>query len=147
MRVLLVLFFVLGVPAEASAFSDADRIAVQGVIERQLKAFLADDAATAYSFAAPSIRSRFPSADIFMEMVRQGYAPVYRPRSHAFGELKETDAGLEQVVDIVDGQGQEWAALYTLERQPDGSWKITGCYLLKKPGQVAGPRRPSSLRA
>jgi hypothetical protein len=136
MRVLLVLFLLFGASAPAAAFSDADRTAVQGVIERQLNAFLADDAATAYSFAAPSIRSLFPTQDIFMEMVRQGYAPVYRPRSHAFGELKEGAKGLEQVVDIVDGEGHEWAALYTLERQPDGSWKITGCVLLRKPGQV-----------
>jgi hypothetical protein len=33
--------------------------------------------------------------------------------------------------------GEFWAALYTLEQQPDGSWKITGCYILKKPGEMA----------
>jgi hypothetical protein len=67
--------------------------------------------------------------------VRQGYAPVYRPRSHGFGAIRETPAGLEQILDIVDSQGQEWTALYTLQQQPDGSWKITGCFLLKKPGE------------
>lgn len=135
MRVLLMLLVLLGAPTSALAVTDGDRAAAQDVIERQLQAFLGDDATTAYSFAAPSIKSLFPSEDIFMEMVRQGYAPVYRPRSHAFGELKETAAGLEQAVDIVDADGQEWTALYTLARQPDGTWKITGCYLLKKPGQ------------
>jgi hypothetical protein len=121
----------------ASAFSEADRAAVQSTIERQLEAFRADDAATAYSFAAPSIKDRFTSEAIFMEMVRQGYPPVYRPRAYSFGELKEGAAGLEQVVDITDGEGVQWTALYTLERQADGTWKITGCFLLKKPGEVA----------
>jgi hypothetical protein len=27
-----------------------------------------------------------------------------------------------------------WEALYTLERQPDGSIKISGCVLVKAPG-------------
>jgi hypothetical protein len=137
MRILLCLALILGLVAPAAAFTDSDRAAVESVISRQLDAFLADDGATAYSFAAPNIRARFPNEAIFMEMVRQGYAPVYRPASRAFGELKEIDGGLAQSVDIVDGNGEEWTALYTLEQQPDGSWKITGCYLMKKPGRTA----------
>jgi hypothetical protein len=136
MRLLLALALLVGLTAPAAAFTDADRTAVEGVISRQLDAFLADDAETAYSFAAPNIKARFPNEAIFMEMVRQGYAPVYRPASRAFGELKEIDGGLAQSVDILDGNGEEWTAVYTLERQPDGSWKITGCYLMKKPGRV-----------
>ena len=123
------------VPAAGLAAAIAsDRAAVQSTIERQLKAFLADDGAAAYSFAAPSIKAMFPTIGVFMEMVRQGYRPVYRPGSYAFGALEEKPGHLEQSVDIVDGDGVAWTALYTLERQPDGTWKITGCYLLKKPG-------------
>jgi len=33
-------------------------------------------------------------------------------------------------------RGEAWEARYTLERQPDGSLKITGCSLLKS-GQSA----------
>ena len=36
-----------------------------------------------------------------------------------------------QRVHIVDANGEAWEALYTLEQQPDGSLKITGCSLLK----------------
>jgi len=36
-----------------------------------------------------------------------------------------------QRVHIVDENGQGWEALYTLEQQADGSFKITGCTLLK----------------
>jgi hypothetical protein len=118
------------------AQGDADRTAVQAVIEQQIQAFLRDDGETAYSFAAPSIQQMFPTADIFMEMVRGGYQPVYRPRSHVFGELKASGGGLEQVVEIVDADGEYWTAHYTLELI-DGAWRITGCYLEKAPGKVA----------
>ena len=137
MRFLSVLAVVLGLCGPAAAFTDADRSAVQSTIEQQLKAFLSDDATAAYSFAAPNIKAIFPTEDIFMQMVMQGYKPVYRSMSHEFGELKETPAGLEQTVDIVDSAGEFWTAVYTLQQQPDGSWKITACRLVKKPGEVA----------
>jgi hypothetical protein len=137
MRVLLVLFVILGLSGQATAFSDTDRAAIQSTIERQLQAFLKDDGETAYSFAAPNIKMMYPSVDAFMAMVRQGYPQVYRPRNYEFGELKEEPGYLEQSVDIVDAEGQFWTAVYTLRQDTDGTWKITGCYLVKKPGQVA----------
>ena len=95
-------------------------------------------ATTAYSFAAPNIKTMYPSVDTFMAMVRQGYPQVYRPRSYEFGELKEEPGYLEQSVDIVDAEGRILdGGLYACARTPTGAWKITGCYLVKKPGQVA----------
>ena len=137
MRVLLVLLALFGFSNAAAAFSDADRATVQGVIESQIRAFLRDDAATAYSFASPGIKDMFPRDEDFMRMVQQGYPQVYRPRSYEFGELVEKPGGLEQTVEIVDGDGVYWSALYTLAQQPDGSWKITACFIQKKPGEVA----------
>jgi ketosteroid isomerase-like protein len=137
MRILVIAAVLLGFIAPAAAQSEADRSAVQAVIGQQLDAFLSDDAATAYSFAAPNIQTMFPTQDRFMELVQQGYQPVYRSKSRSFGELKETAMGLEQTVDLVDAAGEFWTAVYTLQRQPDGSWKISSCVLVKKPGEVA----------
>jgi hypothetical protein len=137
MRILFALLLVIGLAKPASAASDADRAAIQSTIERQLKAFLADDGPTAYSFAAPNITAIYPTVEGFMAMVRQGYPPVYRPQSYQFGELKEEGGLIEQIVDLVDAEGNFWTAHYTVRQQADGSWKITGCYLEKKPGQVA----------
>ena len=64
-------------------------------------------------------------------MVRGSYAPVYRHKSFEFGEARIADGSIAQRVHIVDGDGVAWEALYTLERQPDGSLKISGCSLLK----------------
>ena len=116
----------------AGPASSADDIAAaQGVIRSQEQAFSRDDAAAAYSYAAPAIRQIFPEANIFMFMVQHSYAPVYRHRSFEFGEARTEGDLIAQRVHIVDENGEGWEALYTLERQGDGSLKITGCTLLK----------------
>jgi hypothetical protein len=129
MRALVpVLAFLIGLAAPALA----DEVATaQGVIRAQEQAFSRDDAAAAYSHAAPEIRQIFPQADIFMQMVRQSYAPVYRHKSFEFGEARSAGGHIAQRVHIVDDNGEAWEAMYTLELQPDGSLKITGCSLLR----------------
>jgi len=125
--VLLVAFLIsLAAPARAAD----DVAAAQGVIRSQVEAFSRDDAAAAYSHAAPAIQEIFPQADIFMSMVRNSYPPVYRHKSFDFGEARVSDGTIAQRVHIVDADGIPWEALYTLELQPDGSVKITGCILL-----------------
>ena len=124
---LAALLISLAAPARAAD----DVAAAQGVIRSQVEAFSHDDAAAAYSYAAPAIQEIFPQADIFMSMVRNSYAPVYRHKSFDFGEARVSDGTIAQRVHIVDADGVSWEALYTLEVQPDGSVKITGCVLLK----------------
>jgi hypothetical protein len=117
--------------AFASPAAADDVAAAQSVIRSQEQAFVRDDATAAYSHAAPAIKQIFPQADIFMMMVQQAYPPIYRHRSFEFGEARAADGQIAQRVHIVDADGQAWEALYTLEQQPDGSLKITGCSLLK----------------
>jgi hypothetical protein len=125
--VLLIACLLLASPAGA-----ADNVATaQSVILSQVEALGRDDAEAAYSYAAPAIRDMFPQADIFMSMVRQSYAPVYRHRSFEFGEARVSDGQIAQRVHIIDADGVPWEALYTLEQEPDGSVKIIGCVLLK----------------
>ena len=105
--------------------------AARDTIRGQEQAFARDDTATAYSYAAPQIRELFPQAENFMNMVRQGYPPVYRHKSFDFGEARNTGDSIEQDVRIVDADGVAWDALYTLQEQPDGTMKITSCTLKK----------------
>jgi Domain of unknown function (DUF4864) len=113
-----------------------DVAAAENVIRAQAEAFARDDAATAYSYAAPALHEMFPNADIFMSMVRKGYVPVYRHKSFEFGEARALDGKVAVKVRIVDADGIPWDALYTLQQQGDGSFKITGC-LLTPIGQSA----------
>ena len=128
-RILLLLTALLGSTLPAVAADDV--AAAQSVIRAQEDAFRRNDAPTAYFYAAPGIRELFPQADIFMFMVQHAYAPVSRHRSFEFGEAQTTGGQVAQRVHIVDDNGEAWEALYTLERQADGSLKITGCTLLK----------------
>jgi hypothetical protein len=126
---ILLVAFLLGVAAPANA---ADDIATaQNVIRSQAEAFGRDDAAAAWSYAAPAIQGMFQQADTFMAMVQRGYAPVYRHKSFEFGEARVEGGVVAQRVHIIDANGEAWEALYTLEQEPDGSLKITGCSLLK----------------
>jgi len=116
----------------AGSAAGADDIATaQNVIRSQERAFSRDDATGAYSHAAPGIRELFPDASLFMFMVQHSYAPVYRHRSFEFGEAQAAGDAIAQHVHIVDENGEGWEALYTLERQADGTFQITGCTLLK----------------
>ena len=56
-----------------------------------------------------------------MSMVRNGYQPVYRPKAYSFSGVTESEAGLTDTLTIEDAEGQAWTAVYTLEKQPDGS--------------------------
>jgi uncharacterized protein DUF4864 len=127
--VALLLTALLAFALPASAADDV--AAAQSVIRSQEQAFARDDATAAYSHAAPAIRELFPQAEIFMFMVQNSYAPVYRHRSFEFGEARTEGSSVAQRVHIVDADGQAWEAMYTLEQQSDGSFKITGCTLLK----------------
>jgi hypothetical protein len=129
MRMVLLLLAVLAA-APGLAVAD-DATPAQSAIRRQEQAFARDDAAAAYAQAAPELHAMFPSPEIFMAMVRQGYAPVYRHKSFEFGESKTEGGVIAQRVHIIDANGEAWEALYTLETQPDGDLKITGCSLLK----------------
>ena len=136
-RPLFLSLFLIGQAVFGSGAARADVASeIQSVISDQLKAFNADDASRAYGHAADVIKELFPSQQIFMEMVRMGYPPVYRAREWSFVEPTPLDNGYSQIVRLTDEQGRIWNALYTLERDSTGEWKITGCRILKSDGTV-----------
>jgi hypothetical protein len=134
MRFLLALLF-LPLVAAAQPIPTADVQAVRKVIEAQLDAFSKDDAPRAYSYAAPEIQKMFPTPEGFMEMVRAEYAVVYRPRTVAFRAPRRVGDDLVQPVRMTDQDGHPWLVLFPMERQPDGSWRISGCEIGRLPGE------------
>jgi hypothetical protein len=134
---LLLAVLLLAPQVRAQQVAPADVAQFQRIISDQIQAFRADNSVAAYSYAAPAIKRIFPSPEIFMEMVRKGYRPVYRPSRFAFGEVtQEVQGRPTQQVTIIDENGKAWSALYVFERQPDGSWKIIGCSLLQSAGEA-----------
>ncbi len=129
-RAFVVAFGLVMPLAAADDLAAGDAAAIRGTIEGQIEAFRRDDGAGAYAFASPGIQTIFPSVEAFMAMVRQQYQPVYRPRSVTFGPLVDSSSGPMQKVFLVGPDGKDYVAVYTFERQPDGTWKISGCYLV-----------------
>ena len=133
MRVLtIIIALFVSVSSPVRAADDVSN--VQSIIRLQEQAIGRDDAASAFSFAAPSIQSIFQDPETFMSMVRKGYAPIYRHKSFDFGVSRTVEGKVAQSVTIVDADGVSWEALYILEQQPDGSMKISGCTLSKLVG-------------
>ncbi|MFQ5954566.1 MAG: DUF4864 domain-containing protein [Kiloniellales bacterium] len=128
----LVAILAIGAPVQAQdmTISEADRDSIRDVIERQLAAFGRDDGAQAFSYASPGIRRKFGTPENFMHMVRTGYAPVYRPRRVDFRDVVVVDGVPVQKVLIVGPDGVLVMAIYPMEKQPDGDWKIAGCVLV-----------------
>jgi hypothetical protein len=103
----------------------------QIIIKNQIAAFLNNDAAAAYSFASPAIQEKFLNQNLFFEMVKRTYQPVFRPGNFAFGRSKVVGDQVIQEVLITGPDGKDWTAIYQLVRQPDGTYKINGVQILQ----------------
>ena len=119
-----------GARAADTQLSPADQAGVQRTIRGQMDAFQHDDAAGAFAFAAPGTQQRFGNADVFLDMVRRGYQPVYHPHGVDFTRLGLEDGSIVQSVELLGPDGAAYTALYTMEREPDGSWRIIACMLV-----------------
>ncbi|HSV44920.1 MAG TPA: DUF4864 domain-containing protein [Ramlibacter sp.] len=114
-------------PLQAEPLADADATKVRDVIVAQLAALAEDDADGAFATATPAVREAIGSSGRFLAMVRGAYPMVYRAASVSFLKPEAEDDNVMQLVQIVDTQSKSWLALFTLERQPDSSWRISGC--------------------
>ena len=114
---ILLLMLSLAVPARA------DEAAIRDVISSQIEAFQADDVATAFTYASPTIQGIFGTPENFGLMVRQGYPMVWRPAEVRFLSLETVDGRLWQVVMMRDQAGKVHVLEYKMINGPQG-WKI-----------------------
>jgi hypothetical protein len=133
---LLVLAFAgVSFSASAAEISRTDAAAIRAVVEQQLDAFARDDARRAFALATSGIRARFGTAEAFMAMVRADYPVVYRPRRVDFDKPVVLEGEIMQPVRMIDAEGATWMALYPMQRQANGSWRINGCQLARLAGR------------
>lgn len=107
--------------------------AAQSVISGQINAFKARDHERAFSYAAPSLQGIFKTTDRFIGMVKGGYGAIYGARGWSYGRNRLVSDKLYQEVIVTGPAGGDWLALYTLTKQADGTWKISGVQLKKAP--------------
>ena len=123
--VVLAAVLIVGVTFGAQA-QDAE---IRGTISQQFEAFKADDFATAFTFASPSLQQFFQNPQNFGRMVTQGYPMVWRPATVDYLELREVDGSFFQKVQITDENGRFHILEYRMMQTPEG-WQISGVQIL-----------------
>ena len=131
MKAIVALGFAVNLWVAVAHAEESSAARSQAIVERQFEAFARDDAEAPYALASPTIKQMFEDADHFMAMVRNRYPAVYRHRSVEFGDFAELDDEASLNATLVDNDNVVWTALYSLRREPNGDWLISGCILVK----------------
>jgi hypothetical protein len=114
----------------------SDRNNIRFLVESQLQAFQHDDADAAFALASPAIQGQFGSPEHFLAMVKTAYPPVYRPRSVVFEDLTMVQGLPAQKIMLMSADGELIRAVYLMQRQPDTTWRIHGCFLIPVGGKT-----------
>ena len=104
---------------------------IQSTIQSQLDAFAAQDSARAFSYASPTIKGIFGTAENFGAMVQKGYPMVWQHGAVKMLDLRVVAGSLWQRVMITDAGGSTYLLDYKMIETPDG-WQIDAVQLLPK---------------
>jgi Domain of unknown function (DUF4864) len=145
----LTAFFALDTSAALAAtppMRASDWKSIKQVITAQRAALIVGDGEKAFGYATPAIRAQFGDSDIFMAMVQVGYPALLTARYTEFLEGAVIDGLIIQPLRLVDADNSVRVALYTMEKQKNGAWRISGCRIGPSTIQAANWRtewRPS----
>jgi Domain of unknown function (DUF4864) len=115
--------------AQGPTHSAADWDRIRSVVTAQRDALVAGDGERAFAFATPALRRQYGSAEAFMRMVRSGYQALVDARYVELLEGAVIEGSTIQPLRLVMPDGAVLVALYTMQRQRDGSWRIAGCVI------------------
>ena len=113
--------------ARAESLSGQEVQRVQAVVVAQLKAFSEGDADAAFATATPEVRKSVGDPGRFLNLVQGNYPMVHHPAGYALLAPQFEQGQVLQAVALRDEDDKTWLALFTLERQPDDSWRISAC--------------------
>jgi hypothetical protein len=126
----LAAFFAFGTAVALAAephMRPSDWKSIKQVIAAQRAALLAGDGDKAFGYATPALRAQFGDADAFMAMVHLGYAALLSARYTEFLEGAVIEGLIIQPLRLIDTDNSVRVALYTMEKQENGAWRISGC--------------------
>jgi hypothetical protein len=125
----LVASLAVAAPAGAPTLPAKEWTAIRKVIGDQLAALKAGDGVKAMTFATPGIQAQFGTPENFLRMVKSGYAPLLDARRTQFLEGAVIDGTVVQPLRLMLPDDTVLVALYEMQKQPDGRWRIAGCVL------------------
>jgi hypothetical protein len=117
----------IGTAAAQTAPTAAEWQAIQQVIAAQRAAIIAGEAEKAFSYASPGIQQQFGDAAGFLAMVDAAYAALESARYVEFLEGAVIDGLVVQPLRLIDADNTVRVALYTMEKQANGEWRISSC--------------------
>jgi hypothetical protein len=114
-------------PARPLGLSEIEITGIRDAIRGQIMALAAQDAQRAWSYLAPSTKDYFDEPATFLRTLTTQMEPLAGTHKFAFSDMDREATDAIQDVVLLDLEGREWLARFTLERQPDGSWGIKTC--------------------
>ena len=126
---LATLFAVALVALAQTSPTSEDWIEIKRVIAAQRDALVRDDGERAFAFATPAIRYRFGDANNFMRMVRESYRALLDARYVEFLEGAVIAGDVVQPLRLVLPDGSVMVAIYGMQREADGRWRINACVI------------------
>ena len=107
--------------------------AIRLTISQHIAAFQRRDTQAAWALASPNLQARFTSPNGYMAMAEAHYPALFEAQNFDFnardkrlGQYKQTRV---QNLFLTDQRGKGYWVAFTMQKQPDGSWKIAGCQL------------------
>ena len=125
----------LAAPPGNSTLPETEWTAIRKVIGDQLVALKAGDGAKAMTYAAPGIREQFGTPENFMRMVRGGYSALLTARSTQFLDGAVIEDAIVQPLRLVLPDDTVLVALYQMQKQGNGEWRIGGCWIAPSTAQ------------
>ena len=132
---------VLAVLAAATALMQSYRArplpshdrAIRLTISQHIAAFQRRDTQAAWALASPNLQARFTSPNGYMAMAEAHYPALFEAQNFDFNarakrlvQYKQTRV---QNLFLTDQRCKGYWVAFTMQKQPDGSWKIAGCQL------------------
>jgi hypothetical protein len=123
-------------PEGKGKLQPAEWKSIQLVIGEQLKALKDGDGNKAMTYSVPGIRQQFRTPERFLRMVREGYGALLDARYSTFLKGAVVDGITIQPLQLVLPDNSVVVALYRMEKQKDGVWRIAGCVIAPSTAQA-----------
>ncbi len=130
------LFIVFSFLPHGWAEDSASNSLARSVIDSQIKSFQTGDHQAAFEHASPNLKKLFKNTDNFIRMVKSGYGAIYGAQSWTFGRSQTVSGTYYQEVQLIGPNGNNWVAVYSMQQQTDGSWKITAVQIKRGDGRT-----------
>lgn len=113
-----------------------DRSNIQHSILKQIGAFAAGDAKTAYQLAAPRARADFADASQFLTDLGDVYGLLTHSKINRMDGLDLSSGTPQQRVLLTSPSGLQWMAEFSMEKHVSGNWRVLGVMIEDAPGEV-----------